>query len=52
MGNNPQDSVKENPRVVAFWHEERATRVDWSRRMEDDSKGGFNDNNDYENGAD
>lgn len=52
MRNNPQGSVKENARIVAFWHEERATRVDWSRRMESDSKGGFKDNNDSENGTD
>lgn len=52
VGNNPQGSVKENSRMVAFWHEERSTRVDWSRsQMEDDSKGGFNDN-DYANETD
>lgn len=47
MGIDPQGSGKENARMTALWHKERATGVDWSRRTEVDSN-----NNSYENGPD
>lgn len=52
MGIDPQDSGKENARMTALWHKERATGVDWSRRTEVDSKRGFSNNDSYENGPD